>query len=337
MVVVTGISGFVASHIAVQLLEAGYHVRGTVRDPARSEPTRRAILAAARVPEHALEFAQADLTEDAGWQAAVAGARFVVHTASPLPVETPHDEDELIVPAREGTLRVLRAAAAASVERVVLTSSIAAMIGDRSASATPIGAETWTDPEAPRLRAYVRSKTLAERAAWDFVRSTPGAPELVTINPGAIIGPVIVPRLGTSNRIVEQVLAGGLPALPRVGFEVVDVRDVAQAHLLAITSEAAAGRRFPVTTGFLWLRDVGLMLAARYPDRRLPTGELPDWLVRLFALFNPAVRAVADDIGVRIDVRSTDTMDALGWHPRPLLESVVDTAESLIAQGLIGR
>lgn len=334
-VVVTGVSGFLASHVAVQLLEAGYRVRGTVRDPGKSDTTRKAILAAIPDAEDRLDLVGADLTSDEGWDAAVSGARYVMHTASPFPIETPKTDAELVEPARQGTLRVLQAATAAGVERVVLTSSIAAIIGGHDRAASPLGADAWSDVDAPRMTAYTRSKTIAERAAWDYVGETAGSPELVAVNPGAILGPVLIPRLGTSNRIVEQVLSGGLPAVPRVGFGTVDVRDTARAHLLAMTTADAAGRRFPVVAGFLWLRDVGIILSKRYPDRRVPVGELSDWLVRILARFNPAVGAVVQDLGVRIDIDASDAIHILDWQPRPIARSVVDTAENLLERGLI--
>jgi nucleoside-diphosphate-sugar epimerase len=335
MVTVTGISGFLASHIAVQLLKAGYRVRGTVREASKGESVRSAIADAVPGREDDLELVSADLASDGGWDKAVSGAAAVMHCASPFPLNNPDNEDELIVPARDGALRVLRAATEAGVGRVVLTSSIAAMVGGNRDATEPIGEQHWTDIDAPGVTAYTKSKAIAERAAWEFVESTTGAPELVAINPGGIVGPVILPRLGTSNRIVEQVLSGAISAAPRVGFELVDVRDCAEAHVSAMTHKDAPGRRFPTTTGFLWLRDVGMILKKRYPDRKLPTKEMGDGVVRLAARFNESVRAVVPDLGVRVDVRSTDTMATLLWHPRPLMTTVVDTAESLLDHGLV--
>jgi dihydroflavonol-4-reductase len=335
-VLVTAASSFLGSHVAATLLKMGFPVRGTVRTEKKRQSTAKAVAGYAGVAEDAVEIVTADLGRDEGWEEAVSGVDTVIHCASPFPLSEPKDENEVIRPAREGTRRVLTAAHRAGVRRVVLTSSLIAVVGGHEHHGGPVHAGMWTDLDAPGLSAYAKSKTLAEQDAWQFQREQAERLELVAVNPGAILGPVILPQLGTSNRIVERILAGALPALPRVGFETVDVRDAAEAHVRAMMVQEAAGRRLLVGNGFLWFRDVAKMLAKAYPDRRIPQRELPGAVVRLAARFDPNLKATVADLNRRTDVRVTDTMDLLNWHPRPLMETVVETAESLLAEGLVG-
>lgn len=331
-VLVTGGSGFVASHVLLQLLDAGHTVRTTVRSPAR-EATVRELLSAGGVKDASgLTFHIADLSADAGWGEATAACDYVLHVASPFPPGAPKHEDDLIVPAREGTLRVLRAARDAGVKRVVQTSSFAAVGYGHPQLGRPLNESDWTNLEVPGASAYVKSKTLAERAAWRFIEEEGGALELSVINPPGIYGPVLGADFATSIWLVKALLAGRLPALPRLHFGVVDVRDVASLHLLAMTHPEAKGQRFLANAGpFLTLHQMALALRQGLGERarRVPTRELPDWVVRLAARLLPAFRGYVPELGKVKDASNAKARQLLGWTPRPSEEALVATGESL--------
>jgi dihydroflavonol-4-reductase len=338
VVLVTGGSGFVAIHCIAQLLDAGYQVRTTVRSLAR-ETDVRAMLATAGVPAgQALSFVQADLMSDAGWPVAVAGCTFVLHVASPFPPGVPKHEDELIVPARDGALRVLRASREAGIKRVVLTSSFAAIGYGHKQMDRPFTEQTWTDSSSPDLTAYVKSKTLAERAAWQFVSAEGGAPELSVVNPAGVLGPVLGPDLSTSIQIVQRLMDGAMPGTPRLSFGVVDVRDVADLHLRAMTNPAAKGERFLAIAGdFITVQEISRILKARMGDaaRRVPMRSLPDWAVRFAAIFDPSVRQILPELGKSKNASNEKAKRVLGWAPRSNEEAIVATAESLARLGLL--
>ena len=336
-ILVTGGSGFIAGHCLLQLLAAGHTVRTTVRSSAREAELRARLAAAACPALDRLSVVTADLATDAGWSAAVAGCSHVLHTASPFPEGVPSHEDELIVPAREGTLRVLRAARDAGVRRVVVTSSFAAIGYGHPPRGRPFDESDWTDLEAAGLTAYVKSKTLAERAAWDFVTQS-GAPELAVINPVLVLGPVLAADYAASIVLVRRLLEGNVPGCPRLQMGVVDVRDVADLHLRAMTSPAAAGERFLAAAGpFVGVRDIALVLRRRLGPaaRRVPIRLLPDWLVRLAALADPGVRQIVPELGKAKDATADKARRLLGWAPRAPEEAIVAAAESLLRLGLV--
>jgi dihydroflavonol-4-reductase len=336
-VLVTGGSGFVGSHCILQLLAAGHEVQTTVRNLAREGDVRAMLRQGGADAGDRLTFSAADLTDDTGWKEAVAGCDFVLHVASPFPARPPRREDELIGPAREGTLRVLRAARDARVKRVVLTSSFAAIGYGHPARATPFDETTWTDATAP-VSAYVKSKTLAERAAWDFIRAEGGGLELAVVNPVAILGPVLGPDYASSIVLVRRLLDGEIPALPRLMFGIVDVRDVADLHLRALASPAAAGERFLAVAGdFMSVAAVAAVLKARLGalGRRVTTREAPDWVVRLAGLFIAEARANASELGRSKNATSEKARRVLGWAPRSREEAIVATGESLARLGLL--
>jgi nucleoside-diphosphate-sugar epimerase len=338
LVLVTGGSGFIAMHCVLKLLDAGYRVRTTVRSLAREAEVRATLAAAGAAPGDRLAFVAADLTADAGWAEAASGCDHVLHVASPFPVNVPRHEDELIVPAREGALRVLRAARNAGVRRVVQTSSFAAIGYGHPPSDRPFDEHDWTRPEGAGVSAYAKSKTLAERAAWDFMAREGGALELAVVNPVAVFGPALGADFSTSIEIIRRMMDGALPALPRMTLGVVDVRDVADLHLLAMTAPEAAGERFlAVAGGFVSLREIGLMLRRRMgaAARRVPTRELPDWLLRVVALVDKSVGQIVPELGKRKDATAAKAAHVLGWTPRSAEDAVVATAESLLRLGLL--
>ena len=263
---------------------------------------------------------------------AIDGCRYVLHVASPFPPQQPKDPQELIVPARDGALRVLRAALEAGVERVVLTSSVAAIRGSRASSpSSPYTEADWTDGNDPSRTPYVRSKTLAERAAWDLVQEAAATERLATINPGAIIGPTLNQDHSYSLQAIQRLLTG-MPAAPRIGFTFVDVRDVADLHIRAMTDPAAAGERFIATDRWLWTADVAAILRERLGDAasKVPTRVAPDFLVRLMARFDGSIRSIVDDLGKRSWISSDKARTTLGWTTRPVESSIEDTARSLL-------
>ncbi len=338
LVLVTGGSGFVATHCIDQLLRAGYNVRTTVRTLARETDVRAMLRNAGTPRQEHLAFAEANLIQDNGWREAVAECRFVLHVASPFPASTPKNEDELIIPAREGSLRVLRAARDAGVERVVQTSSFAAVGYGHKPQSAAFDEATWTNVESPGVSAYVKSKTLAERAAWDFIAREGGKLQLSVVNPVGVFGPTFGPDYATSVLIVQRLLDGTVPFCPQIAFGAVDVRDVADMHLRAMTNPAANGHRFLAVAGdSVSLLDIAKILKRHMGDaaRRVPTREVPDWVIRLLALFIPDMKAIAPELGNRKSASNRKAREVLGWLPRNNDEAITATGESLAKLGLL--
>jgi dihydroflavonol-4-reductase len=340
LVLVTGGSGFIGAHCILQLLNAGYRVRTTVRSLDRETSVRAMLEVGGVSAGDSLSFTAADLMSDAGWAPAAAGCDFVLHVASPLPFGVPKHEDELVIPARDGALRLLRAARDAGVRRVVLTSSFAAIGYGQGPSAQPYTEENWTDPNSAGITAYAKSKTLAERAAWDFVAREGGALELSVVNPVGVFGPALGPDYSASIQFVQRLMDGAMPGLPRLSFGIVDVRDVAELHLRAMTSSAAKGERFLATAGdFMTVQAIAQLLRLRMgaAAARVPTRVLPDWLLRLAALLVPAARQVVPELGKLKNATSAKAGRLLGWRPRSSEDAIIATAESLIRLGLLRK
>ncbi len=335
-VLVTGGSGFIGSWCIIELLRQGYAVRTTLRTLDRESATRAAIGKQVDVQDR-LRFYAAELTTDAGWDAAASGCDYILHVASPVAVSEPKNPDELIVPARDGTRRAIGAGLKAGVKRVVLTSSVAAASPRASARESVSDETVWTDLDDPKVSAYARSKTLAERAAWDQIRASGGATTLATVNPVVVLGPVLSRDYSASVQLVERLLSGRAPGLPRLGFSIVDVRDVADLHIRAMIAPEAAGQRFIAASDFAWLADVAALLRARLGEaaNKVPTRKVPDFVLRLAALFDKSLAAVAPRLGEKRAFNSAKAQKILGWRPRPLEETVLDCARSLIATGAV--
>ena len=337
-VLVTGGSGFIGSHAILQLLNAGHRVRTTVRSLQREPDVRSMLKQGGSDTGDRLSFVAADLEQDVGWPAAVAGCDYVLHVASPFPASVPRHDDELIVPAREGAMRALRAARDAGVKRVVLTSSFAAIGYGHPPQDKPFDETYWTNPDAPGTTAYVKSKTIAERAAWDFISKEGGSLELSVVNPVGVFGPVLGPDYSTSILIVQRMLDGALPGCPKLYFGVVDVRDTVDLHLRAMTHPAAKGERFLAVAGdFMSILQIARILKEHMgaAARRVPTRELPNWLVRLASLRDPAVKQILPELGKTKNATNAKARRILGWSPRSNEESILATAESLIKLGLV--
>jgi nucleoside-diphosphate-sugar epimerase len=339
-ILVTGGSGFIAGHTIVQLLNAGHRVRATVRDLKRESEVRAMVKQGGAHAGDRLSFFAADLRSDAGWAAAVADCDYVLHVASPFPAYVPEHEDELIVPAREGALRVLRAARDARVRRVVLTSSFAAIGYGHPPQSTPFNETNWSDPTGSDVTAYVKSKTLAERAAWDFIAREGRDLELSVINPVAVFGPVLGPDYSTSVLLIQRLMSGAVPGSPRLSFGVVDVRDVADLHIRAMTHSAAKGERFLAVAGdFMLIHDIAKVLKNRMGEagKKVPTRQLPNWLVRLAALRDPLVKQILPELGKLKNGSNEKAKRLLGWTPRSSEEAIISTAESLLDLNLLKK
>jgi dihydroflavonol-4-reductase len=330
LVLVTGAAGFIAKECIVHALAGGYRVRGTVRRP-EAEAEVRAV-----VPDAGdrLSFVKADLLADEGWDAAMRGCRYVLHVASPYPLAAPKDRMALVPPARDGTLRVLKAAVRGEVERVVVTSSLAAVISGFHSSRRdkPFGESDWSDPDSSNISPYSLSKTLAERAAWDFMKREGGATSLVSVNPGGVYGPARDRAVEASAEIIANFMKGRYPLVPHLGMGVVDVRDVATAHLSAATVPAAANRRFLLSAGPMLMIEIGRLLGATFPQYRwkMPRGEMPDWLVRVYALFDATARSGIPELGEAPRIDTEPAHSILGLTFRPADQAIVAMARSLI-------
>lgn len=330
-VLVTGGSGFIASYCIAQALTQGWRVRTTVRDLARDAGVRASITMLASVDDR-LEVVAADLNADTGWAAAARDCAYVLHIASPFPAASPKDDDELVRPARDGTLRVLAAAHAAGARRVVITSSTAAVAYGRGGRDEPFTEADWSDAtNRADTSSYERSKTIAERAAWDWVAREGGSLELVTICPGAVLGPLFGSDRSASIDIVARLLDGSLPGVARFGWPLVDVRDIADLHLRAMTAPNAAGQRYIGANNFAWMSDIAAVLRERVPAlaARVPHRALPNVVVRLSSLFDPVLRARIFELGKRRPVSADKARRELGWAPRSNADAIVATAESL--------
>ncbi len=332
-VLVTGGSGFLAGWCMVELLSQGYEVRTTVRDLGREREVRDAVTAGGQ-PGEKLSVFTADLTSDDGWSEAVADCGYVLHVASPFPPVQPKNPDELIVPAREGTRRVVRAAFAAGVKRTVVTSSVAAIAGGAKTPG-PLTEENWTNLDFDGLSPYVRSKTIAERAAWDLAREEGAEDRLATVNPGAILGPLLSRDASYSLEAIQRLLKG-IPGTPKIGFSFVDARDVASLQVKAMVTPEAGGKRFIAVAEFLWMAEVAAVLRRELGDHaaKVPSRGVPNLLVRAMALFDPSIRSITNQLGKKLTYSNERAKTVLDWSPRPLEQTIVETGRSMVDLGL---
>jgi dihydroflavonol-4-reductase len=337
-VLVTGGSGFIGNYCILQLLSAGHTVRTTVRNLKR-EPDVIAMLKAGGATNAAsVKFFAADLEKDEGWAEAVNGCDFVLHVASPFPAHIPKDENDLIRPAREGTLRVLKASRDAGVKRVVLTSSFAAIGYGHAPQDAPFDETSWTNVNGPGIAPYIKSKTLAEQAAWDFIKREGRQLELSVINPVGVFGPALGADTSTSILLIKMLMEGAMPAVPRIYFGAVDVRDVAELHVNAMTNPAAKGERFLAVAGnSISFYDITKTLRREMPAfaKKTPKFELPDWGVRMVALFDARARLAVPELGKIKNASNEKAKRVLGWKPRSNDECVLATAKSLVELGIV--
>ncbi|PTQ98171.1 dihydroflavonol-4-reductase [Mucilaginibacter yixingensis] len=340
LVLVTGGAGFIAAHCIIQLLNAGYNVRATLRNLNRIAEVKAMLKEGGAVADDdRLTFIQADLSADTNWAEAVSGCTYVLHVASPTPIKDYKHEDEMIIPAREGVLRVLRAAREAGVKRVVLTSAIGAVVYGHPNQKEPFDETTWTnvDSNAP---AYQKSKTLAERAAWEFIEKEGNGLELAAVNPVGVMGPVLGADYSHSIHVIKNLLTGKMAGCPKINSGFVDVRDVADLHLRAMINPAASSQRFIATAGeSIWMVDVARILKENLGEAaaKVNAKELPSMLLRVVALKDPTVKAIIPLLGRVMNVTSAKAIKTLGWSPRSTAESILATAESLIRLNLLDQ
>lgn len=334
-VLVTGGTGYIAGELIGQLLARGWIVHTTVRNAQKSGAGLRARFG--NPAEDRLKVFQADLESDAGWAEATASCTHVAHVASPIPATAPKHEDDLIVPAREGTLRALRFARDAGVQRFVQTSSTAAIAYGRERGVHTFTEADWTDVNHPDAYPYVKSKTLAERAAREWMAEHGAPMEFVSVNPGMVLGPVDSGDFSASVELVKQLLDGSMPLAPDLGFPIVDVRDIADLHIRALETPGLAGERFLGAGPFLKVIDVARILRERLGSRarKAPSGKMPDWMVSLLGLFNAEVRGIKGELGKVRNIDASHAQGRLGWTMRPVEDTIVDTAESLIEHGVV--
>ncbi len=332
-VFVSGGSGYIAGFLIKQLIDEGWMVHTSIRDLGKEAAVRTSL----GTDDNKLKFFAADLTSDKGWAEAMAGCSHVAHVASPFPPAAPKHENELIVPARDGALRALRAAKEAGVTRFVLTSSMAAIAYGHGAADHIVTEADWTDINSPDAYPYVKSKTIAERAARDWIAAEGGTMEFVSVNPSLVLGPLQSGDFSTSLEAIKKLLEGSVPGLPDFGFGIVDVRDVADMHVRCLTAPDMAGERFICSGPFMTMAEIAKVLrdGLGKSARKVPTRRLPNWAVRIAALFDPMVRQVLGELGNRRESPPVHAREKLGWIPRPADESILDTARSMIALGIV--
>lgn len=334
-VLVTGISGFIGSHVALKLLEKGYVVRGTVRNAEKGEAVIDRILKAYD-GEAEIELVEANLAEDAGWSEAVKDCRYIQHIASPFPSSTPDNREALVHEARAGAQRVLEHGFSAGAERIVMTSSVASMLGRPGKGKHVTLKETdWSDPEWRKLKAYPVSKTRAELSAWAYAKAQGFTDRLTVVNPGFVLGPDTFHNAGTSLGVIRAMLKGGFPRVPKIAYPVIDVRDCAAIHVAGMTAKDAAGRRLIAGSNTLWFSEMAEILRKEYPKaENLPKGIVPTWLLKFSALFDDRSKTILADLGIFHDVDAAYVASITQVVPRPAKEAVLAAAQSLIDQGM---
>jgi len=334
-ILVTGASGFIGTHCIIDLLNHGYNVKGTVRDMNRVDQLIKILGKNSEYTDN-IEFVEAELTAPQSWEKAMQGCDGVFHLASPVPVIQPKDPDEVIRPAREGTINVLTAAKKMDIKRVVQTSSVSAVWGKPGGGSRIYSESDWTDTNDPKQSPYNLSKTFAEQAAWSLVKEK-GGPELVVINPSIVLGPALERDYGSSLELIYKILKGQFPLVPKLGFEVVDVRDVAVLHRLAFESSESSGKRFLCSSGFRWVKEMAIYLRENFPDyrKKISVADMPNFLLKIFSFFDGSVTQFLPDIELKKEMDTSLARDLLGWKPRSPEDAIDSGARSLIEIGIV--
>lgn len=335
-VLVTGVSGFIGSHVTAKLLEKGFAVRGTVRNKSKSQKIVEALSATGTDTSN-LELVEADLEKDAGWSDAVKDCRYIQHIASPFPLESPSDREALVPAARAGAQRVLEHGFSAGVERIVMTSSLVSMMGQPGRKKKMvITEEDWSDPDWKPLTAYPVSKTRAELSAWAYVKAQGIEEKLTTVCPGLVLGPDSYNNSGASLGLLKAMFDGEFPMTPKVAYPIIDIRDCASLHVAAMTAKKAGGRRLMAAGKTYWLSEVSEILREAYPNaKKLPKSEMPNFVVKLVGLFDDRVKGVIPDLGIFHEADTAYVTSLTGVVPRPSKEAILAAAETLIQNGKI--
>lgn len=336
-VLLTGITGFLGSHTAIQLLEKGYEVIGTLRNNDRANAIK-SIIGQHTKNINRLTIVEADLSNQKIWFELTKNIDYVQHIASPFPRKMPKEENDLILPAKSGTLNVLNAASENKVKRVIITSSVATIAYGKTKTELEkvFNENDWTNEINKKdTTPYFRSKTIAEKAAWEFINNDNSGLELTAVLPGAILGPVLEEDFGTSANIVVKMLQGRLPALPNIGFDIVDVRSVADLLIKAMELPQAANKRYIASAGYLTFKEIALILKQKYPNRKIPTSELPNFMVRLFSNFDSSLKPILVDIGIKRKIDNTKGIRELQWQPLSVQEAVISCANSIFETEIV--
>lgn len=333
-VLVTGLSGFIGSHVAAKLLEKGFAVRGTVRNKNKGQKVVEA-LEANKIDTSRLELVEADLEKDAGWPEAVKGCRYIQHIASPFPLEAPSDREALVPAARAGAQRVLEHGFSSDAEHIIMTSSLVSMMGQPGRKNKMVVTEDdWSDPDWKPLTAYPVSKTRAELSAWAYAKAQGVEEKLTTVCPGLVLGPDTYQNSGASLGLLKAMLEGEFPMAPKIAFPIIDIRDCASLHVAAMTAKSTGGRRLMAAGKTYWLKEVADILREKYPEaKKLPKSEMPNFMVRLVALFDDRVKSVLPDLGIFHEADAAYVTSLTGVVPRPSKEAILAAAESLIENG----
>ncbi|MBI1224366.1 MAG: NAD-dependent epimerase/dehydratase family protein [Bacteroidetes bacterium] len=338
LVLVTGGTGFVGVHCILQLLGKGYQVRTTVRSLSRKSEVTDMLKNGGLTNFEKLSFIEADLSSDKNWEEATKGCKYVLHVASPISLSIPKTEEETIRPAVDGTLRVLRTAKKMGVERVVLTSSFAAVGYSHNDDSKLITEEDWTNPSDAHLSAYLKSKVLAEKAAWDFINTEGAGMEMAVVNPMAIFGPLLSNKLSSGHELLKRLFDGSMKAVPQITLGIVDVRDVADLHIRAMTNPKASGQRFlALHDGVMTFPEVASLLKNNLGEKgkNIATKPAPNWLIKLLALFNPGAKALVPQLGRRKNANNEKAKTLLGWQPRSNETAVLAAAESMVQFNIV--
>jgi len=333
LVLVTGGTGFVAIHSILQLLQKGYRVRTTLRSITRKGEILNMLKNAGLSSFENLDFIETDLSQDTNWDNAVKGCDYVLHIASPIFLKVPKNEDEMIRPAVEGTIRVLKAARNAGVKRIVMTSNFGAVGYSHKDPTQLITEKSWTDPTEKGLSAYNKSKVLAERAAWDFIKNEGGDLELSVINPTAILGPSFTNKLSSGFELLKNMLDGSMKFIPNIELAIVDVRDLADLHIRAMENPKANGERFlALSGGTISLPEIADLIRKEMPEasQKISNKKVADWVIRFAALFNPKAKAIAPLLGINRKASNAKAKSVLEWQPRPHNEAILATVSSLM-------
>lgn len=333
-ILVSGISGFIGSHIAMEGIRRGYAIRGTVRTESKKEGVQAIFRKYS--PENLPEIFIADLLKSEGWLEAADGCDGVIHVASPFLIELPRHDDDLIRPAVEGIRHVMQASLRSGVNRIVQTSSIAAIVFGHEQGRTKFSEKDWTNPSGSNVSPYYKSKLLAEKEFWSIGNENPQL-QLTSICPGLVFGPLLDNDAGTSVEILVRMLQGKYPGVPLLGFPCVDVRDVAALHWDAFENPVSFGKRYPAVATSLWFHEIAEMLRQASPryKSKVSSTQLPDWFVRIFALFDKPTRMILPEIGFLPEVSNASSVKDLGFMPMPIARSIRDSADSIIEAGLL--